>query len=51
MSFDLIAKMYSSYIIVLICIDRFIAVQYPLQFKQIISRKVRILSLCICDHM
>ena len=51
MMFDLTAKMYSSYIIVLICIDRFIAVQYPLQFKQIVSRKVRVLSLCICGCM
>ena len=51
MVFDLTAKMYSSYIIVLICIDRYIAVQYPLHFKQIVSRKVRVLSLCICGCM
>ena len=48
MAVDLIMKTNAAYITALICIDRFIAVQYPLQYKRIVSRNARIISLCIC---
>ena len=45
---DRTAKTNSAYLTVLICIDRYIAVQYPLRYKRILSRKVRIVSVCVC---
>ena len=44
---DRTAKTNSAYLTVLICIDRYIAVQYPLRYKRILSRKVRIVSVCV----
>ena len=45
---ELMLKTMSAYITVLICIDRFIAVQYPLQYRRIVSRKAGVMSLCVC---
>ena len=45
---SLFAKTNSAYTTVLICIDRFLAVQYPLKFKSMVTRKVRIVSLSVC---
>ena len=48
MAVDLIMKTNAAYITALICIDRFIAVKYPLQYKRVVSRNARIISLCVC---
>ena len=45
---DIFAKVNSAYITVLICIDRFLAVQFPLKFKSMVTREVRLVSVCVC---
>ena len=47
-AFSLFATANSAYITALICIDRFLAVQFPLDFKSMVSRKIRVISLCVC---
>ena len=45
---SLFAAANSAYITALICIDRFLAVQFPLEFKSMVSKKIRVISLCVC---